>query len=153
MPRQLPLNNEWMLLRTKDDPTTNDPAWMVADIADPPDDDICGMFGASHGHEGRALTGIEVLPIAVVSVADRTQVTAGTGTIELRLIEVVERPDGSTFHRSVGEEDGTPIAVPLNDTCYFPVNGSRRFTVEASTDANYPGGSAALEMWVRSVTR
>lgn len=153
MPRHLPLNNEWMLLRTKEDPTTDDDLWMSTDIATPPDDDICAMFGASHGHDGRPLTGVEVLPIAITSTSDSTQIAAGTGTIELRLVEVVERPDGSTFHRSVGEDDGTPIAVPLNDTCYFPLNGSRRFTVEATGDANYPMASAALEFWVRSVTR
>jgi hypothetical protein len=149
----LRLDNDWALLRTKDDPTTNDDAWMAADIATPPDDEICAMFGPSHGHQGRAFTGVEVCAVPVTSEAVRTQIAAGAGTIEMRLIEVITRPDGSTFHRSVGEADGSPIAVPLNDTAYFPLNGSRKFTVEFSTDAAYPGGSAALEVWVRSVTR
>jgi hypothetical protein len=149
----LRLDADWVLLRTKEDPTTNDDAWMAADIATPPDDDICRAFGSCNGRDGRPLTGVEVCAVPVTSAADRTQVAAGTGTIEMRLVEVVRRPDGSTFHRSVGETDGTPIAVPLNDTAYFPINGSRQFTIEFTTDANYPGGSTALEVWVRAVTR
>jgi hypothetical protein len=149
----LALNNEWVLLRTKTDETTDDPAWLAAAIATPPDEEICRMFSASHGHDGRALTGVEVCAVPVVSTTDRTQVAGGGGTIEHRLIEVVSRPDGSTFHRGVGEADGTPVAVPFNDTAYFPLNGSRRFTVEFTTDVSYPGGSTALEVWVRAVTR
>lgn len=151
--RTLPLDSDWLLLRTKDDETTDDPAWMAADIATPPDDEICAAFGRSNGHGGPAFTGVEVLAIPVVSAADRTQVAAGAGTIEMQLVEVVRRPDGSTFHRSVGEDDGSPIAVPMNDTAYFPINGSRQFTVRFATDVSYPGGSGALEVWVRSVTR
>lgn len=153
MPRQLPLNNEWYLLRTKADPTDDDDAWMAGDIATPPDEDICAMFSASHGHDGRAFTGVEAWPVPIVTTVDRTQVAAGTGTIELQMIEVIDRGGGETGHRSVGEEDGTPIAVPLNDTCYFPLNGSRRFTIAASTDANWPMGAAAMEIWIRAVTR
>jgi hypothetical protein len=150
---QLRLDTGWVLLRTKGDPTTNDDAWMAGDILDVIDEDICRRFGASNGHDGRALTGVEVWPVPITSAAVLTQIAAGTGTIELRLIEVVDRGNGTTGKRSVGEADGTPVAVPLNDTAYFPLNGSRQFTIEASTDANYPGGSAALQIWVRAVTR
>lgn len=154
MPVQpLRLDTDWVLLRTKADPTTDDDAWMAGDIATPPDESICRAFGASNGHVGRALTGVEVCAVPVTSTTDNTQIAAGSGTIELQLIEVVDRGDGTTFLRSVGEDDGTPIAVPLNDTAYFPINGSGRFTIAATTDSSYPGGSAALEIWVRAVTR
>lgn len=146
-------DTKWILLRTKEDPTADDDAWMAGDIATPPDPDICGTFGVADGHSGRPLTGIEVCAVPVASAVDNTQIAAGTGTIELQLIEVVSRPDDSTFNRSVGESDGSPLAVPLNTTAYFPLNGGERFTISCSTDANYPGGSSALEIWVRTATR
>jgi hypothetical protein len=126
---------------------------MGADIATSPAEDICGAFPPYAGTGMPPYTGIDVWPVPVVSAADHTQVAAGVGTVEMLFVEVVMDDDNLIGHRSVGEADGSPIAIPMNDTAYFPTNGAERFTIQVTQDVNYPGGATALDIYWRPVTR
>jgi hypothetical protein len=126
---------------------------MAGAIATSPAESICGVFEPYSSSGTPPYTGIDVWPVPIVSAVDHTQVAGGTGRVELRLIEIVREGSVLIGHRSVGEADGSPIAIPLNDTAYFPLNGSERFTIEVSTDTVYPGTSTALDIRWRPVTR
>jgi hypothetical protein len=144
---------KWKLLRTKTDPTVDDPAWMAGAIATSPAQNIRGSFEPQPSGSSPAYTGIEIWAVPVVSAGNHTQVAAGAGTVEMLLVDVIM--DGAVLigHRSVGEADASPIAVPLNDTAYFPLNGSEGFTIQITNDVAYPGGSTALDIRWRPVTR
>lgn len=76
-------------------------------------------------------------------------------TLDLQLIEVVRR-DLPGLGGSVGDDvailDSAVVEdVPLQRVVYFPINGSERFTIRATGDANDAVDN--LQIWWRAVSR
>lgn len=147
--------DRWQLLRTKTDETTDDDDWAGTNTA--PSAGILASFGPHETSEGRPITGIEVVVLAVT--AARVPVNRATGTVDLQFTEV--------FPRDVAELGGTPgdadavvdcssastTAVPLNRKVYFELNGARQWTIRVTNDASLPGTTDRLEIWWRGVSR
>lgn len=141
------LSDAWTLLRTKTDETTPD-ADYVGTNATPADLEFM-PFAPSR--EVR-YSGVEVIVLGVD--ASRTPVDRAGNTCDIALIEVVDRPnpiDPSTVLDPLLAAPTAVDDVPLQTPAYFPFNGGT-FGIRISDNAAI-AGVAALEVWVRPVSR
>lgn len=142
---------QWSLLRTKEDETADDTDWVGTNAT--PDASICAEFPSCSGQHGRAFTGVEVFMLG--TTAARAPQARSSMTLDLQLIEVVRR-DLPGLGGSVGDDvailDSAVVEdVPLQRVVYFPINGSERFTIRATGDANDAVDN--LQIWWRAVSR
>lgn len=146
----------WRLLRTKSNPTVDDTDFVGTNTAISGNTTTFSMpegLGAS----GRPYTGVEVVVVAVD--ASRVVQARSTATVQLELLEAVDRSSphygGSPGDAAVNiDEDETLTATcRLQRRVYFPVNGGRTLAVRITNDASLPGGTSALQIWWRAVSR
>jgi hypothetical protein len=154
IPMQRP--EQWTLLRTKTDETTDDPDW--AGLNDSPTEPVGGaailaeMPSCSNQH-GRPYTGVEVF---VLGVTDARVPQDRTGmTVDLQLVEVISRalPGlGGAIGDAAAVVDSSAVAdVLLNRVVYFPINGASQFTIRITSDTNDAADN--LQVWWRAVSR
>lgn len=148
----------WRLLRTKTDETADDPDW--AGLNDSPTEPVGGAtilvpMPPSVGANGLPLTGVEAVILA--TTAARVPVDRAAGTVDVQLVEVINRDDSA-----VGGTDGDAVlvvdsavqaAVPLNRPVYLELNGATLWTVRITNDAALPVGTTQLQVWWRAVYR
>lgn len=147
--------HNWKLLRTKTDP-------LVDDVFDVATVNTTGLAAASRpaaantSTGGPATTGVMVALVPIVSTSNRAQVARGAGVADMTLVVQVQRDNpasgGAAGVAAALLDSVVELAVPLCRMVYFPLNGATQFTIRVTNDVNYPGGSAALEVWWREVT-
>lgn len=142
---------QWSLLRTKTDETVDDTDWVGTNAA--PDVAICAQMPSCSSQIARPYTGVEVYVMA--TDASRVPVNRATMTVDLTLIEVVEREapllGGTTGDADAVLDSAVELAVPPQRVVYFPINGTPQFTVRVTNDANAVG--TQLQVWWRAVAR
>jgi len=148
------LIGKWKLLRTKTDETTDDTDWVGTNTE--PDDSICAAMPRCDSYHN-PLTGIEVRVLGVTSALAPVDRETPDDTVDLQLVDVASREN-----RSLG---GTPGLAPLlgdttkitgvvlQETVYFPLNGSQKFTIRITNDSSLAATVDRLEIWWREVSR
>jgi len=145
---------QWRLLRTKADETTDDPDWVATNDPEAGSIDFVtedAEIPPGPSSDGRPFTGVEVVCVGVTS--GRAVQDPATMTLDLQLVEYFTRPVG------VGGAEGlepvlfqTPVVedVPLNRKTYWPMNGGQ-FTIRITGDANDAVDN--IEVWYRAISR
>lgn len=147
---------QWKLLRTKADETTDDPDWVATNDPEAGSIDFADVdarMPEGAGSDGRAYTGIEVVVVGVDStraVQDRASMTVDLQVVE-SFARTSEQLGGAIGLEAVLCDTAVVEDVPLQRKVYFPVNGSTSFTVRVTGDT----GDAVdgLEIWWRAVSR
>lgn len=147
---------QWSLLRTKTDETTDDPDW--AGLNDSPTEPVGGAAILAEvpscvGQRGRPYTGVEVFVLGVTDA--RVPQDRSSMTVDLQIVEVVSRalPGlGGTVGDAVAVIDSALVEdVLLNRVVYFPINGASQFTIRITGDASDAVDN--LQVWWRAVSR
>lgn len=144
---------DWRLMRTKTDETTDDPNW--AGLNDVPTEPVGGaaivVGSPTMMGEGNPMTTVMVVVLGVT--AARVPVDRASGTVDLQVVEVIDRANPNTGG-TVGDaelvvDSAAVTGVPLNRPVLFELNGARQWTVRITNDASLDAAVDRLQVWYR----